>query len=174
MNQQILAKALVGKGKLSYHLSKKIAFPSSISKALGCWIINLRFEPIFDKNQAFLKGEYDIQLWYALDQNQKSEVHIEKVEFFERVNMAYRSVNVVDEENLPKVYVNKYPSCTSMILQGSEVNVEIEAVFYMDIFKDSIIVVETKEEEDTFSLNEEIEMNVNTNYIEKKQNKRIN
>ena len=114
MYREIAVKTLTGKGKLEHYLNKTITLEKDISKTLGCWIINLDYNTEIKNKEIFLRGSFDIQLWYAMDNDQKSDVFIEKVNFFEKVNMFYRDLKTLDDILYPKVFINKYPTCTSM------------------------------------------------------------
>ena len=167
MYREIAAKTLTGKGKINQVIEKEIFISEQISKTLGCWIINLKHEIVRENLNIFVKGSYDIQLWYALDNNQKSEVYIETISFYEKVNMSYRDLKVIDNEIYTKVYVPKYPTCTNMELdRDKKIKLKIEATYYVDSFQEAILVVNCSDEyvEDV-SIEEEIVMNVNPNYI---------
>ena len=167
MFREIACKTLTGKGKINQIVEKEIYINDEISKTLGCWIINLKHEIIRKNLDIFIKGSYDIQLWYALNDNQKSEVYIETFEFLEKVNMSYRDLKVVDNEIYTKVYVPKYPTCTSMeLLDDKKVKLKIEATYYVDTFQEAILVVNCSDDyEEDVTIEEEIVMNVNPNYI---------
>ena len=132
-----------------------------------CWIINLKHEIIRKNLDIFVKGSYDIQLWWALDENQKSEVYIETIEFVEKVNMSYRNLKVIDNEIYTKIYVPKYPVCTNMeLLEDKKIKLNIEATYYVDTFQEAILVVNCSDNyEEDVTIEEEIVMNVNPNYI---------
>ena len=167
MYREIMAKTLTGKGKINQVIEKELFISNEISKTLGCWIINLKHEIIRENLDVFIKGSYDIQLWYALDNDQKSEVYNETIEFYEKVNMSYRDLKVIDNEIYTKVYVPKYPSCTSMELdENKKIKLKIEALYYVDTFQEALLVVNCSDDyvEDV-SIEEEIVMNVNPNYI---------
>lgn len=167
MYREIVAKTLTGKGKINQIIEKELFISNEISKTLGCWIINLKHEIIRENLDIFVKGSYDIQLWYALNNNQKSEVYNETIEFYEKVNMSYRDLKVIDNEIYTKVYVPKYPSCTSMELdENKKIKLKIEALYYVDTFQEALLVVNCSDDyvEDV-SIEEEIVMNVNPNYI---------
>lgn len=167
MYREIMAKTLTGKGKINQVIEKELFISNEISKTLGCWIINLKHEIIRENLDIFVKGSYDIQLWYALNNNQKSEVYNETIEFYEKVNMSYRDLKVIDNEIYTKVYVPKYPSCTSMELdENKKIKLRIEALYYVDTFQEALLVVNCSDDyvEDV-SIEEEIVMNVNPNYI---------
>ena len=167
MYREIAAKTLTGKGKINQTIEKEIFISNDISKTLGCWIINLKHEIIRKNLDIFVKGSYDIQLWYALDENQKSEVYIETIEFVEKVNMSYRNLKVIDNEIYTKIYVPKYPVCTNMeLLEDKKIKLNIEATYYVDTFQEAILVVNCSDDyEEDVTIEEEIVMNVNPNYM---------
>ena len=167
MYREIAAKTLTGKGKINQTIEKEIFISNEISKTLGCWIINLKHEIIRKNLDIFVKGSYDIQLWYALDENQKSEVYIETIEFVEKVNMSYRNLKVIDNEIYTKIYVPKYPVCTNMeLLEDKKIKLNIEATYYVDTFQEAILVVNCSDDyEEDVTIEEEIVMNVNPNYM---------
>ena len=167
MYREIMAKTLTGKGKINQVIEKELFISNDISKTLGCWIINLKHECKIENRRINLVGTYSIQLWYALDNDQKSEVYNETIEFYEKVNMSYRDLKVIDNEIYTKVYVPKYPSCTSMELdENKKIKLKIEALYYVDTFQEALLVVNCSDDyvEDV-SIEEEIVMNVNPNYI---------
>lgn len=171
MYREIAVKTLTGKGKVEHYLNKIIKLENKVSKTLGCWIINLEFVPELKNEEVYIKGSFDIQLWYAYDDNQKSDVFVEKVHFYERVNMIYRDLKTLDETKYPKVFITKYPSCTSMELnENNEVELSIDYVMYVEVFQEALLVVNCSDDyQEDISLEEEIAMNVNENYlIEKK------
>lgn len=167
MYREIVAKTLTGKGIVNYKLEKDIYISDKISKTLGCWIINLKYEIKRENLDIFLIGSYDIQLWYALDNNQKSEVYVETINFIEKVNMTYRDLKVIDNEIFTKIYVPKYPSCVSMELdENKKIHLVIDSQFYVDSFQEAILAVSCSEDfVEDISIEEEIVMNVNPNYI---------
>ena len=171
MYREIAVKTLTGKGKVENYLQKRINLEKEISKTLGCWIINLDYTTEVKEKVICFKGSFDIQLWYALDNDQKSDVFVEKISFFDNVNMNYRDLKTIDDTLYPKVYISKYPTCTSMVLNDSkEVELTIEYLFLVETFQEALLVVSCQDDyvEDV-SLDEEITMNVNENYfIERK------
>lgn len=171
MIKEIAAKTLTGKGKLAYYLEKEIFLDANVSKLLGCWIINLEYKEVIENKKIFLKGSYSIQLWYALNNDQKSSVYEEKILFYEEVNMAYRNLEVLNEKMYVKVFTSKYPTCIGMELsEDKKIKVKIESLFYLDVFQEAILYVMCQDKaKDDLSLDEEILMNVNPNYLSEKK-----
>ena len=167
MFREIAAKTLTGKGKLTYFYEKKLVLSEDVSKLLGCWIIDLKHEYYVKNKEVFLKGSYSIQLWYALNNDQKSSVHEDRIEFDEKISMSYRDLETLNDEMYVKVYISKYPTCIGMELkEDKEINLKIEGEFFIDAFQEAIIVVNCSDKaKDDLSLDEEILMNVNPNYL---------
>lgn len=167
MNREIAVKTLTGRGKLNYVFEKKINLENNISKTLGCWIINLNYETKIKDENLYLEGYYSIQLWYAKDNDQSSSVYEEKIPFCEKVMMVYRNIPTLNNDRFVKVFVNQYPSATQMRLtENQEVIIKIEALYFVDVFQEAILVIETKDNaKPDLTLDEELLMNVNPNYI---------
>lgn len=173
MFREIAVKTLTGRGKIPYFFEKEFFLESDVSKTLGCWIINLQYDILTEKKDIFIEGSYSIQLWYAKDNDQASSVYEEKVTFKEKATMVYRNVNTLNEEKNVKVYVNKYPSAVYMKLnENGSVSLKIEALYFIDVFQETILVIETKDNKKAdMTLDEEILFNVNPNYlVDKKDN----
>ncbi len=173
MLREIAAKTLTGKGKISYYYEKELTLKEDVSKLLGCWIINLEYEEIEDKNDVYLKGSYSIQLWYAYDNDQKSSVYEEKIEFNEKAIMAYKDLEKLNDKMFIKVFISKYPTCIGMELNEDKlIKIKIEGLFYLDVFQEAILYVMCQDKgQDDMSLDEEIVMNVNPNYLVDKNKK---
>lgn len=173
MYKEIAAKTLTGKGRLSYFLEKELHLDDDVSKLLGCWIINLEYKEKVINKDVYLIGSYSIQLWYALNNDQKSSVYEEKIEFNEKVLMAYRDLEVLNDEMFIKVFISKYPTCIGMDLdENKNIKIKIESLFFLDVFQEAILFVACQDKgNDNISLDEEILMNVNPNYLVEKNKK---
>lgn len=167
MYREIAVKTLTGKGKLSQIIEKTIKLEKQITKTLGCWVINFIYQAEVKGKEIFIHGSFDIQLWYAFDDNKKSEVYYQKIEFDEKVDISYRELKTIDDQIFPKVYVNKYPYCNSMYLKdNNEVELQIECLLYVETFQEACLVVNCSDDyQEDIPLEEEIIMNVNENYL---------
>lgn len=167
MFKEIAAKTLTGKGRLSYFFEKELHLEDDVSKLLGCWIINLDYKEEVINKDVFLKGSYSIQLWYALNNDQKSSVYEEKIDFYEKVSMAYRDLDVLNDEMFIKVFISKYPTCVGMELdENKNIKIKIESLFYLDVFQEAILFVSCQDKgKDEISLDEELLMSINPNYL---------
>ena len=171
MYREIAAKTLTAKGKLSYFYEKILLLEENVSKLLGCWIIDLKHNTYVKNKEVHLKGSYSIQLWYAINNDQKSSVFEERVEFDEIISMSYRDYETLSDDMFLKVFISKYPTCLGMeINENNEIVLKIEGEFYIDAFQEAILYVMCSDKKkDDLSLDEEILMNVNPNYLTNKK-----
>lgn len=171
MYREIAAKTLTAKGKLSYYLEKNIVLEENVSKLLGCWIIDLKHDTYVINKEVHLKGSYSIQLWYAINNDQKSSVYEERVEFDERITMSYRDYETLSDDMFLKVFISRYPTCLGMdIDENNQIVLKIEGEFFVDAFQEAILYVMCSDKKkDDLSLDEEILMNVNPNYLVNKK-----
>lgn len=170
MYRQVALKTLTYKGKLEYLLQKEIHLDLNVSKLLGCWIINLEYETVRNNDDIHLKGTYSIQLWYASNNDQKSAVYEEKINFDEKFVLTHRKLQTINDEMFMKVFVSKYPTCINMKLENNQIFISIGGLFYLDVFQEAMLLVMCKENgKDDLSLEEELLMNVNTNYLTNKK-----
>ena len=166
MNKEIIAKTLSSRGKIHSILDKKIFVSNDISKVLGCWIINLDYKVEKRGDDVYIFGSYEIQLWYACNNDQKTNVYNEIISFDEKVKMICKEELAFDNDISYKVLVEKYPYCLSMELKEDKtIELRIESSFIINEFKEAIINVECTNYREELSLEDEIIMNVNLNYL---------
>ena len=166
MNKEIIAKTLSSKGKIHSILDKELFISNEVSKVLGCWIINLDYKVEKRGEDVFIFGTYEIQLWYACNNDQKTNVYNEVIGFDEKVKMIRKEELTFDNDVSYKVLVEKYPYCQSMELrENKNIELRIESSFIINEFKEALISVECAINREEVSLEDEIVMNVNPNYL---------
>ena len=85
--------------------------------------------------------------------------------------MSWRNLKKVNDEMFLKVYVIKYPTPIFMELKNeTEVEIKIESSYVVESYKDAVITVDSKNEEnDDSEIIDDLIMNINPNYIENKE-----
>lgn len=81
--------------------------------------------------------------------------------------MVYRNMKTLDDKKDVKVFVNKYPNAVYMKLdENNNINLKIEALYFIDVYQEAILIVDTKENvKPEMTLDEELLLNVNPNYL---------
>ncbi|MGM9858166.1 MAG: outer spore coat protein CotE [Bacilli bacterium] len=171
MLRDIIVKTLVGKGKCQNVDKLTLKLPEVASKTLGCWIINNTYETSYKGEEVFIKGKYDVQLWYAINDDKKTNVYYKTIPYESSFVMSWRNLKKVNDEMFLKVYVIKYPTPIFMELKNeTEVELKIESSYVVESYKDAVITVESKNEEnDDSEIIDDLIMNINPNYIENKE-----
>ena len=164
MYREIVTKAVVGKGKIS-NSSEVIVSPiNSASKVLGCWIINHYFVSNFDNGKVFVKGRYDVHVWYGFNDDTDTVVHKQTVDYYEEFSLNVKNGVGINENNEFTIRCLKYPTCSGLSLNSDgTVSVKVEKELSLDIIGEAKLKVQISESDD-WSSDEEIN-SINVNYL---------
>ena len=99
MYREIVTKAVVAKGKIVGEGEVLIEPSNSVSKVLGCWIINHYYVSSFDNGKIFAKGKYDIHVWYGYNKDSETEIHKQTVDYNEEFVINSKQVDEFDSNN---------------------------------------------------------------------------
>lgn len=166
--QEILTKAVVGKGKKtcidSYLLESKI----SPSKVLGCWVINHIVNPVLKNTEVYAEGEFEVHIWYAYDDDKNTELHKEKITYSELIPFKMKKGEELTTKQELKAYSLEYPSCTELKIKDNKLALTIKKDFIVDAIGEAVIKVQLSDlVEEPLDIDEEIEKNVDVNYLNK-------
>lgn len=149
MYREIVTKAVVGKGVISNSSEAIVNVNNSVSKVLGCWIINHYYVSVFENNQVVCKGKYDLHVWYGFNNDGDTDIYKQTIEYIDvfSLNLKNEGVfNVVSNELITKCV--KYPTCTSLSLnEDSSINIKIEKELSLDIIGEAKLKVQVSGEE---------------------------
>lgn len=142
--REIVTKAVVSKGKKLFTTSNSVTV-SNPSTILGCWVINHNFKGSKNNNQIIIDGSYDVNIWYSLDNDTKTEVVRENNTYHEIINM--RDIPDIDGEEII-VRSLKQPNPVKVEIDGNNINYIIEKELGIELVGDVKVKIETSEEED--------------------------
>jgi spore coat protein E len=140
--REILAKAVVAKGRKytkSSHTITPAHHPSSI---LGCWIINHKYEAKKIGKKVEIRGTFEINVWYSTQHNTKTELACEKVIYSDVISLKYRDTDVHDDEEVIAKAVQQ-PNCieASISPDGQQIMVHVEREFFVEVIGETMICV---------------------------------
>ena len=172
--KEIVTKAVISKGKRLFTTTNSVSV-SNPSTVLGCWVINHNFSGTKSNNKIIVNGSYDVNIWYSYDNDTKTAVIKEKNTYSETINM--RRNSDMDEEVIVRSL--QQPSCVKAIIDGDKINYTVEKVLGIELVGDVKVKVETNEEDpwdeileddiveenDSKIVNEEIDKNIDENFI---------
>ena len=72
--REIVTKAVIAKGKKTIRIKANVLPNNDTFSILGCWVINHGFTATLDQDCVKVDGNFEINIWYAYDENSKTEL----------------------------------------------------------------------------------------------------
>ena len=123
--REIVTRAVVAKGKKVFNLTEQVKTHEKPYSILGCWIINHQFEAELCDNVVNINGTYEINIWYAYDNNTKTDIARQ----FSNYNQTIKIREIVQDLNSDCrdviVRVAQQPTVTNGAICDNLINVDI-------------------------------------------------
>ena len=163
MYREILTKAIIAKGEKTIIDEYNIKTEHTISKVLGCWIINHIHNVYLQNQKVFIKGSYEANFWYGYDDNTKCSLLTKTYEFNDEIPFNYTlEKSNLSEKNELLDYEITPPSCFKMTFENDELIIKVERKYAIDIIGETKIKIKV---DDVI-----IDQMINTDYVnERKQ-----
>ena len=170
--REIISKAVISKGKKTFHESDKITVNNNPSTILGCWVINHKYDGVKQNNKIVINGSFDVNIWYSYDNDTKTDVVKETHTYTETVNM--KSIDT-DYDNLGIVIRSLTdPKCTNVNILDSTINYVVDLELGIELVGDVKVKVAVDDNVDEYeqildesSVDKEIDETVNPDYLDK-------
>lgn len=144
--REIITKAVCGSGEKQTKVTKQIIPREQPSSILGCWIINHSYHAEKQSTDVVeVSGSYDINVWYAFNNNTQTEVVLETVHYRDEIELSSRDASSLhDDEVIAKVA--KQPNCLQCQLTAThgEIEVEVEKAFTVKVIGETRINVKVE------------------------------
>ncbi|WP_210363899.1 outer spore coat protein CotE [Bacillus sp. REN3] len=140
--RQIITKAVVAKGRKftqSNHTISPAHHPSSI---LGAWAINHKYKAKKVGKTVEVCGSYDLNIWHSFDDNTRTEVVTEKVNYTDVIKLKYRDNDCMDDNDV-LVDVLQQPNCIEAVVSpnGNKIIVNVEREFQTEVIGETKVWV---------------------------------
>ncbi|RSK27108.1 outer spore coat protein CotE [Bacillus sp. HMF5848] len=141
--REIITKAVVGKGRKFTQSTHTISPAHKPCSILGCWIINHQYEAKKVGHTVEVHGRYDINVWYAYNDNTKTEVVTETVSYCDVIKLKYRDDDFLDDCHDVIARVVQQPNCLEATISpnGNKIVVEVEREFLAEIIGETKVCV---------------------------------
>lgn len=142
--REIITKAVIGKGKKSVEDTDRITAPHRPSSILGCWIINHKYRAnLVEKDKVEIRGTYDVNIWYSYNDNSKTEVVSERVEYCDYIPLSTRDKQHFGDKCDVLATVLQQPNCLecSIEAKGNKIKVDVEREFLVEVIGETKVVV---------------------------------
>lgn len=170
--REIISKAVISKGKKTFSLNDKIEVSNHPSTILGCWVINHKFNGVKQKDKITIEGSFDVNIWYSYDNDTKTDVVKVSKNYSEIVKM--RDIET-DYDNLSIVVrCLTDPKCVNAKIIDNNIDYQVDLELGIELVGDVKVKVSVDEIVDDYEqimeendVNNEIDQNVNPDYLEK-------
>ena len=173
--KEIVTKTVIGKGKKTFQNEYELTSLNNVDNVLGCWVINHHIEGKKEGDYIRINGNYDVNIWYIYDNNTKTDVVSDKVNYEEKVRVKIRENSELEDSSEVIVRSLKNPTCIDVTSNNNIIKYTISKELGIEIVGDTKIRIPVSNNEDDYDIiidedavSEEIDKNVNENYIEEK------
>ena len=171
--REIVTKAVIGKGKKYFSNKYSVNTEIKPSTILGCWIINNKFNGSLKDGDAIVTGTFDINIWYSSDNDTKTNVISDTINYKEDINIKSKiDTDLNNAEIIVKTL--KQPECINATINGNTIDFEIEKELGIEVVGDTKVKILTEDDEDDWQLfddkldddiNEQIDTEIDENFI---------
>ncbi len=141
--REIVTKAVVGKGEMSFEEKHTIKLDNKPTTILGLWVINHKFSGKKENDTAVINGSFDVNIWYSCNDNTETKVASENITYNEKVDITMTGDDY-DGDTDVLVRVVKGPICTNAEIDGESINYTIEKTIRCEVVGDAKIKIEVE------------------------------
>ncbi len=143
--KEIVTKAVIGKGKKTSKEDYTMQTEEAPNTVLGCWVINHNFNGLKKDKLVFVEGSFDVNVWYAHDNDSKTSVSTRKFNYKEEMNM-----EKVGNASDVVVRCLKQPTVTNVEIKNGVVHLNIEKEMGVELVGDTKVKIVVEESEDEY------------------------
>lgn len=162
--REIVTKAVIAKGKKTIRLKSVVTPSYDTFSILGCWVINHGFTATLEGDNVNIDGNFEINIWYAYDENSKTEIARE-VQNYQETIKTRQIVNNVNSTKDVIVRVLQQPTCTNASITENGIEVDVVLEEAVDVIGETKIAVTAFTNIDPDTLDDSFENEINENFI---------
>lgn len=149
--REIVTRAVVAKGKKIFRVNETVTPGFDAYSILGCWVINHEFEATLNDKKVDLEGNFEINIWYAYDNNSKTDIARSTSNYTGSIKVREIICDYIGNNCDVIARVLQQPTCTNATIKDN--GIEIEVVFEIIVE----VIGETKMMVTVFNCNDNIE-----------------
>jgi spore coat protein E len=157
--KEIVTKAVIGKGKKTFKNSYSLTTEIEPTTVLGCWIVNHTFKGVPKDDKVAIDGSFDVNVWYAHDNDTKTNVSAKRITYNEVVSVKIKEDSELSDESDIIIRSLKQPNCTKVEIKDGDIYFDVEKELGIEIVGDTKVKVMVEEEDDNWDVIEEDEVN---------------
>lgn len=150
--KEIVTKAIIGKGKKSFKNTYTIDVEIKPDTILGCWVINHQFDGYKSGDKIGVRGNFDINIWYSYDNNQKTTVASKNIEYDDTFNIKLKEGSEIESDTDIIVRSLYQPSCSNVDIVDNGIKFNIDKELGIEIVGETKVKIAAIEEEDPWDI----------------------
>lgn len=141
--REIITKAVVAKGRKFSQCTHTITPSQKPASILGGWIINHNYDAQKNGKTVEVEGTYDINVWYSYNENTKTEVVTESVEYVDVIRLRYKDDHFIDDEHEVICKALQQPNCLEVTISpnGNKIIVQAEREHLAEVIGETKVCV---------------------------------
>ena len=139
-SRDILTKAVCGRGRQFVQLAQPFSPHHLPSTILGAWVINHSFDAVQQDKYVEVIGSYDMNLWYAYDNNTKTDVAKETLTYVQKIELQHLDPNFRPSTVEVRARAIQEPNCVEATISNKDHKVIVRVEFELQ----AEIVAETQ------------------------------
>ena len=157
MFKEIVTKAVIGKGKKYFKNNYNLLAEHNANTILGCWVINHKFKGTVVGEKVVIDGNFDINIWYSYDDDQKTAVASKNISYTETVNVKTKQGTTINGSDII-VRALKQPSCSNVKIKDDVIEFDIEKELGIEVVNDAKVKIAIEDDEDPWdTIDDDIE-----------------
>ena len=163
--KEIVAKAIIGKGKKYFRDNYTVEVENTPTTVLGCWVINHKFKGFKSGEKIGVDGSYDVNIWYSYENDSKTMVVNKKIEYNDIFNVKIRENADLSSDTDIIVRTLKQPNCVKVDIEGNKILFNVEKELGVEIVGETKMKIAIEDEEDPWDdideeMNEDVEKEI--------------
>lgn len=147
--KEIVTKAVIGKGKKYFKNNYQLKTSDQPTTVLGCWVINHKFKGYKSGTQIGVDGSFDVNIWYSYDNDSKTSVVSEKINYNDLFNVKIKENADLTGDTDIIVRTLSQPTCSKVnILDNGEISFDIEKELGVEIVGETKMKIAIEEDEE--------------------------
>ncbi len=148
--KEIVTKAVIGKAKKTNQMHFSFTPDESVDTVLGCWVINHNFSGKNESGKVGVTGSFDVNVWYAYDNDTKTKVNTKKFGYNELLNVPLKDEATLTNSSEIIVRSLKQPSVINVSVVDGNIVLDIEKELGVEIVGDTKIKVPVEDDFDDY------------------------
>lgn len=165
MYEEIVTKAVIGKGKKSFNNKYEFDLSEESSGILGCFILNHKMNTFTEGNGIRVNGSFDTNIWYSYDNNTKTKVEVQRINYSELINVSLKDGCTLNENSEIEVSASKNPSVVEVSSSKNLLKYEVFKELSVLILGNAKVKIQTMNIDDENDIDNVLDNEINENYL---------